>query len=243
MENPIYIGLSRQAQLRREMGVVANNIANMDTTAFKRQININQAYNERIRYGEKLAFVIDIGTAMDLQEGGFKVTGNSTDLGLRGQGFFQIDDGTSVKYSRNGSFAMDDQNRLVTKQGHLVLDDNARPIVLPGAGTSLTIANDGLITYDDVEVGRLGVVEFDNPDQLKASRDSLFISDEPARPAENTRILQGSLESSNVNPIVEMTEMIEIHRTYDSVKRLMDKENERQTQVAQRLARPLQSGG
>ena len=242
MENPIYIGLSRQAQLRREIGVVANNIANMDTTAFKRQININQAYNERIRYGEKLAFVIDISTAMDLQEGGFKVTGNSMDVALKGQGYFQIDDGASVKYTRNGSFALDDQNRLVTQQGHLVLDDNARPIVIPGGGSSLTIADDGLITYDDVEIGRLGVVEFQNPEDLKASRASLFLSEEAPQPAEGTRIIQGSLETSNVNPIVEMTEMIEIHRTYDAVKRLMDQENERQKQVAQRLARPLQGG-
>ena len=242
MENPIYIGLSRQAQLRREIGVVANNIANMDTTAFKRQININQAYNERIRHGEKLAFVIDISTALDLQEGGFKVTGNSMDVALRGQGYFQVDDGASVKYTRNGSFALDDQNRLVTQQGNLVLDDQARPIVVQGGGTSLNIAGDGSITYDDVEIGRLGVVEFQNPEDLKASRDSMFISDEPPQPAEDTRVIQGSLETSNVNPIVEMTEMIEIHRTYESVKRLMDQENERQKQVAQRLARPLQSG-
>ena len=242
MENPIYIGLSRQAQLRREIGVVANNIANMDTTAFKRQININQAYNERIRHGEKLAFVIDISTALDLQEGGFKVTGNSMDVALRGQGYFQVDDGASVKYTRNGSFALDDQNRLVTQQGNLVLDDQARPIVVPGGGTSLNIAGDGSITYDDVEIGRLGVVEFQNPEDLKASRDSMFISDEPPQPAEDTRVIQGSLETSNVNPIVEMTEMIEIHRTYESVKRLMDQENERQKQVAQRLARPLRSG-
>ena len=242
MENPIYIGLSRQAQLRREIGVVANNIANIDTTAFKRQININQAYNERIRHGEKLAFVIDISTALDLQEGGFKVTGNSMDVALRGQGYFQVDDGASVKYTRNGSFALDDQNRLVTQQGNLVLDDQARPIVVPGGGTSLNIAGDGSITYDDVEIGRLGVVEFQNPEDLKASRDSMFISDEPPQPAEDTRVIQGSLETSNVNPIVEMTEMIEIHRTYESVKRLMDQENERQKQVAQRLARPLQSG-
>jgi flagellar basal-body rod protein FlgF len=242
MENPIYIGLSRQAQLRREIGVVANNIANMDTTAFKRQININQAYNERIRHGEKLAFVIDISTALDLQEGGFKVTGNSMDVALRGQGYFQVDDGASVKYTRNGSFALDDQNRLVTQQGNLVLDDQARPIVVPCGGTSLNIAGDGSITYDDVEIGRLGVVEFQNPEDLKASRDSMFISDEPPQPAEDTRVIQGSLETSNVNPIVEMTEMIEIHRTYESVKRLMDQENERQKQVAQRLARPLQSG-
>ena len=242
MENPIYIGLSRQAQLRREIGVVANNIANMDTTAFKRQININQAYNERIRHGEKLAFVIDISTALDLQEGGFKVTGNSMDVALRGQGYFQVDDGASVKYTRNGSFALDDQNRLVTQQGNLVLDDQARPIVVPGGVTSLNIAGDGSITYDDVEIGRLGVVEFQNPQDLKASRDSMFISDEPHQPAEDTRVIQGSLETSNVNPIVEMTEMIEIHRTYESVKRLMYQENERQKQVAQRLARPLQSG-
>ena len=86
------------------------------------------------------------------------------------------------------------------------------------------------------------MVEFQNPEDLKASRDSMFISDEPPQPAEDTRVIQGSLETSNVNPIVEMTEMIEIHRTYESVKRLMDQENERQKQVAQRLARPLQSG-
>ena len=242
MENPIYIGLSRQAQLRREMTMVANNIANMDTTAFKREMNINQSYDERIRFGERLAFVLDVGSALDFQEGGVNLTGNDLDVAIRGPGFFMVDDGAAVKFTRNGAFTMDEQSRLVTKQGYLVLDENQGPIVLPGNGAGITISEEGIIRADDEEIGRLGVVEFANPQELKRARDSLYTSEEEPQAAEDSRFMQGALEKSNVNPIAEMTEMIGVHRAYDSVKKLLDQENERQKAIAQRLARPLQSG-
>lgn len=240
MENPVYIGLSRQAQLRREMALIANNVANMDTTAFKRQMNINQAYDQRIRYGEKLAFVIDIGSALDMQEGGMEITGNAFDMGIKGPGFFMIDDGTDIKYSRGGSFSLDAENRMITQTGDLVLDENERPIVLPGGGQGLSVGQDGLMTYEGTEYGRLGIVEFERPADLQPGRNGLFTTDQVPLPPENTRIAQGTLEQSNVKPITEMTTMIDVHRTYDSVKRFMDQENERQKDIVKRLARPLQ---
>jgi len=242
MENPIYIALSRQAQLRREMSIIANNIANSDTTAFKREMNINEAYDERMRYGEKLAFVIDIGTAMDLQEGNFDLTGNNLDFGIRGPGYFMVDDGTSVKYTRNGSFTFDSENRLVTKAGYLVLDEDENPIIVPPGIGAPVVAEDGSININGEEFGRLGVVEFEDERALEKSRDSLFVTDQQPLDPDNSRVVQGALEDSNVNPILELTNMIEVHRAYDSVKNFLDKEGERQRDAARRLARPLQGG-
>lgn len=243
MENPIYIGLSRQTALRREMSVVANNIANMNTSGFRKEMMINQAYIERQHIGSKLDFVIDKGTAIDFTPGKLDVTGNTFDLAVDGPGYFQVDDGQGIKYTRNGTFFLDDQNRLVSQPGHPVVDPNGNPIVIPSGGASIEIAPDGTVFDGEEVVGRIGIVEFDENYKLRKEKDSLYVTDETPKAALNSRVMQGMIERSNVDPIYEMTNMIEVHRSYDAVKKMIDKETERQQNVVRRLARPMQVQG
>jgi len=241
MENPIYIALSRQTALRRQMSVVANNIANLNTTAFKKEMMIYQAYTEKTPFTAKLDFVIDQSTATDHSQGNMKVTHNTFDMAIEGPGYFQVDDGQGTKYTRNGTFTLDEQNRLVTQEGYPVLDTLGNPILIPRGGSDLDVSPSGEILVADQPVGRFGIVEFDDKLSLKKVRDSLFETEELPTPAADSRIMQGMIETSNVQGIEEMTSMIEVSRAYEAVKNVLDREDKRQETMISRLARPMQS--
>ena len=241
MDNPIYIALSRQTALRRQMAVVANNVANMNTTAFKREMMVYQAYSQKVPFTDKMDFVIDQGTASDFNQGGLIVTHNTFDLGINGPGYFQVDDGSGTKYTRNGTFTLDDRNRLVTQQGYPVLDTQGNPIVIPGGGTDLTISQDGLVRLGANAVGQIGVVEFADMRSVRKVRDSLYTTEQAATPAANSKVMQGMVEGSNVSGVGEMTSLIEVQRAYEAVKSMIDSEDKRQQTIIQKLARPMQS--
>ncbi|MCR9072059.1 MAG: flagellar basal-body rod protein FlgF [Alphaproteobacteria bacterium] len=242
MENSIYIGLSRQAALRRQMSQVANNIANMNTTGFKRELMIYQAYETKIPFTQTNDFVIDRGSAIDHSPGAMRLTGNTFDLAIDGPGYFQVDDGTGTFYTRNGTFSLDENNQLVTNQGYQVLDAGGEPIFVPRSDEKIVIESDGSVRLGDDVYGRIAVVEFDNMIGVRKVRGSLFESDELPRPAENSEVQQGLIETSNVSPILELTNMIEVSRAYDSVKNMISSENDRTKQALERLARPVQGG-
>ena len=241
MENPIYIALSRQTALRRQMSVVANNIANLNTTGFKKELMVYQAYAEKTPFTPKMEFVIDQGTATDHSQGSMQVTHNTFDMAIEGPGYFQVDDGTGTKYTRNGTFTLDEQNRLVTQEGHPVLDTLGNPILVPLGGTDLDISPSGELSLADQPIGRLGIVEFDDTLSLRKVRNSLFETDAVPAPATESRVMQGMIETSNVQGIEEMTAMIEVSRAYEAVKSLLDREDKRQETIIHRLARPMQS--
>lgn len=240
MENPIYIALSRQTALRRQMSVVANNVANMNTTGFKREMMVYQAYTEKVPFTAKMDFVIDQGTATDHKAGGLQVTNNTFDVAINGPGYFQVDDGDALHYTRNGTFTLDGNNRLVTQQGYVVLDTQGNPLVVPGTGSGLTISEDGTIELDQERVGQIAVYEFEDQRALKKTHYSLFETDQTPNPAENSQVMQGMIEGSNVSGVVEMTRLIEVSRAYEAVKSIIDREDKRQEAMIQKLARPLQ---
>ncbi|EDP65284.1 hypothetical protein BAL199_02019 [alpha proteobacterium BAL199] len=239
MDNPVYIALSRQTALRRQMSVVANNVANANTTAFKREVMIYQTYAQKAPFTQTMDFVIDQGTATDQHQGNLKVTHNTFDMGINGPGYFQVDDGSGTKYTRNGTFTLDQQNRLVTQDGNPILDTQGNPILIPSGGSDLTVSKDGVIRLGDQLIGRLGIVEFADNRILQKVRDSLFETDQVPEPAQESEVMQGMIETSNVNAITEMTSMIDVHRAYEAAKTLLDREDKRQDTIIQRLARPV----
>lgn len=238
MENTIYIGLSRQTALRREMSLVANNIANANTTAFKRELGVYVTYPDKTQDNTRLDFVIDHGTAVSFEPGALQPTENQFDFAINGPGFFAVDDGTGPKYTRNGSFSLNADNQLVTRDGFAVLDDNNNPIVLPLDGRRMEFAADGTINAGNEVVGRLQIVEFDSLHLMQKNGSSMFETTEQPKPAENSALLQGQLEGSNVTAVKELTRMIEVQRSYEAVKTMLDREAERQKTATQRLGRP-----
>lgn len=238
MENTIYVGLSRQTALRREMSLVANNIANANTTAFKRELGVYVTYPEQNRVNGQIDFVIDHGTAVSFEPGALQPTENAFDFAINGPGFFAVDDGTGPKYTRNGSFSLNADNQLVTRDGFAVLDEDDNPILIPRDGRRVEFASDGTINAGNEVIGRLQVVEFDALHLMQKTGNSMFETTEEPKPATRSALLQGQLEGSNINAVKELTRMIEVQRSYEAVKGMLDREAERQRTTTQRLGRP-----
>jgi flagellar basal-body rod protein FlgF len=226
MENPLYIGLSRQVALRRQLEVVANNIANMNTAGFRAERMLFEAAMEPggSRTNDRVAFTIDRATYTDLRAGGFTPTENPYDVALDGDGWLSVRTPDGVRYTRDGRMRRDLDGQLVNANGYPYLDDNQQPIVIASDRSVLSVGSDGLVSADNEMVARLRVVRFDSPQGLKQTGDVLFDADPGTDPlpAPDTRIIQGKVEQSNVQGIGEMTRMMELSRDYQAVSRMMD---------------------
>ncbi|MDA0661651.1 MAG: flagellar basal-body rod protein FlgF [Proteobacteria bacterium] len=222
MENAGYIALSRQLALRREMSLVAHNIANMNTPAFKAEKMFFREYIKEPAKGEALSFVQDICMARDLSAGPVSTTGNDLDLAISGQAYFSIETPEGVRYTRHGRFQLDGQGRIVDGLGAPVLSTAGAPITVPPGSGSLTISDDGTVSGNAATIGRIGLYEFDKESELKREGNGSFSAEgQQPQDANKSRIVQGALEQSNVQAIIEMTRMIEIHRSYESTAKLI----------------------
>ncbi|WP_448188899.1 flagellar basal-body rod protein FlgF [Azospirillum sp. sgz301742] len=238
MENPTYIALSRQMALHRQMDIVANNVANMNTTGFKQQRVLFTEFLERPAMHEQASFVQDRAVVRDLAAGGMQQTGNSLDVALSGPGYFTVDTASGRRYTRNGNFRLDDQRQVVDGGGLPVLADNGQPITIPDGTASIQIKGDGTVATELGPVGRLNVVTFKREQLMTEVGSGLYVSDEEPQPAPaETKVAQGMLEQSNVKPVVEMTQMIEINRQYQQAQKMIESEHERIRGLIQRLGR------
>ncbi len=242
METTSLIALSKQAVLRRSMDVVANNLANMNTTGFKGEKMMFVEHLVRSRGGEKiggekLAFVRDIATARDLSEGDFKKTNNPLDLAIHGEGFFVIGTPLGERYTRNGNFQLDAEGQLVTRGGEPVLSDGGQPFFFGPEDSSIDIARDGTVSTENGVLGKIGVVGFENGHDMQLVAGGLYSTQQAPKQVEEATVTQGMLEGSNVQPIIEMTRMIEIHRNYQSAKKFIQSEDERLKQMVKEYAR------
>lgn len=244
MENAALIALSRQMTLRRELDIVANNIANAQTTGFKAEELVLET--ENVRQAQNLGvsgparFVLDPSVGRDFSQGALIQTGRTLDVAIEGEGaFFRIGGPGPERYTRDGAFVTDDQGRLTTRDGLPVLDDGGAEIVLdPTLGTP-TIGQDGTISQGADAVGRIGVVRFDILSVLSKDGDDLYSNTANEQPvdAPDVMVRQGMLEGSNVNTIVQITSLIEIQRAYESSARLIENLNDLSRRAVERLGR------
>ena len=162
MENTSYISLSRQDAVRRQMAVLANNIANASTTAFKAERLMFAEYVGRTTQGETLSFVQDVAVIRDTSEGAFVNTDNTLDLAINGNGYFSVNTDSGIQYTRNGRLRLDEEGRIVTSTGHAILDEGGGEIELTGNEVTIDITPDGTISTENGVIGRLGLVRFAN---------------------------------------------------------------------------------
>ena len=226
MDNTSYIALSRQLTLERQMAVVAGNIANMNTHGFKAEQLQFEDVLERAGEPGQVAFVQDIGLVRDLGPGVPEATGNPLDIAINGDGYFTIGTDVGPRYTRNGHFSLATDGTMVTSTGAALLDDGGAPIVLPPDSTDFSIAGDGTISTADGILGRIGLVTFADERRLTREGDSLFATDQQPQPTENVSLAQGRLERSNVQPILEMTRMMETVRAFQNTQRLLETHHE-----------------
>ena len=242
MENTSLIALSRQGTLRRQMDVVANNIANMNTTGLRGEKMlfiehvVRSPGGEQI-FGDRLAFVRDIATVRDLSEGLLERTGNPLDLALRGNGYFVVETEGGERYTRSGRFHLDEEGQLVNNHGHPVLSDGGEPFFFSTEDNEITISRDGTVATENGELGRLRVVTFENEQMLRVTAGGIIRHRGTARRRGQPRTwCKACSKGSNVEPIIELTRMIEVSRSYDAAKKFIDKEDERMRKVARELA-------
>jgi len=242
MEASTYIALSRQGGLRRQLDVIANNLANMNTTGFKGEKMMFVEHLVRSRgghkpIGTKISYVRDIATLRDFSEGPLEGTGNPLDVAIKGDGFFTVRTPQGDRYTRNGRFELDEGGQLVTQAGHPVLAEGGAPVFFAPGDTEITIGRDGTISTQNGDLGKLAVVNFENPQVLRPGAGSLFATEDVPQAVEDPQVQQGMLESSNILPIIEMARMIDVHRKYDSVKNFVEREDDRLKKMVRDLAR------
>jgi len=247
METTSYIALSRQGALRREMSVIANNLANMNTTGFKAERMMFVDHVTRSQSGDfiadqRLSFVRDVASYHNTTEGPIEQTSNPLDLAIHGEGFFVIEaeDGTE-QYTRSGSFRLDNDGQMVTQQGLPVLTDAGAPIFFAPEDTQIEISTDGTVSTQNGAIGKLRLATFDNLQDMQRAANGLYTTEQPPQDVEKPQIVQGALERSNIEPILEMTRMIEVSNRYKSIQKFVDKEDERIRKAVNELAKASQN--
>ncbi|MFA7430224.1 MAG: flagellar basal-body rod protein FlgF [Rhodospirillaceae bacterium] len=234
MQNTSYIALSSQTALWRKLEMVANNMANMNTPGYRAQEPLFTSYLSRSpgddsAFRERLNFVTDFGRVHDFTPGAVKATSNPMDLSIDGEGFFVVETPDGPKYTRAGHFMLDDQGKLVTKDGLPLLNADNEPFFIAPNESEFNVAKDGTVSTENGPIGKVQVVTFDDPQRLRKVSGSLFAAPEDlqAQPLETVKVAQGMIEGSNVNGIVEMTRMISVQRSYMQANNLLDQEHDR----------------
>jgi flagellar basal-body rod protein FlgF len=252
MENTLLIGLSRQIALQRELDVVANNVANMNTTGYKADGAIFEEYLMPGAQGagfqgsdRRMSYVQDRATWRDFGSGPIRPTGNPLDVAIDGDAFFVVQTPRGERYTRNGAFQINAQGELVTTTGDRVVGDGG-PIQFQSTDNSISINPDGTITAregsnsrNDSARGRLRLVRFDNVQQLQKDGTSLFSTPAGLAPQEagtNSRVKQGAIEQSNVHSVIEMSRMIEVTRTYTQITAMMQQFSDLRRSAVEKLA-------
>lgn len=243
MDNALYVGLSRQMTLRRELDIVANNIANANTTGFKTEdlmVRTEAAKPAKTIGGANpVKFVLDDGVTRDFTQGAMTKTGGDFDVAIEGKGFFKIQTAGGERYTRDGRFTTNPEGKLVTQLGAPVLDEGGGEILIDPKQGPVTIGKDGIISQGALNVGKIGVVRPDDLSSLSKDGDNLYrnTSNTTLQPASDAVVHQGMLEASNVQSVVQITKLIEVQRAYESMAKMMDNTAELTRSAVERLGK------
>lgn len=238
MDNTIYAALTRQSGLMSELRSVANNIANADTTGFRAEGVVFSEFVQRLGADHpSLSMAAARVRQTDFGQGSLTATGGSFDLAIEGDGFFLIGTVEGERLTRAGSFTANENGDLVTAQGDPVLDAGGAPVFVPTGTGPVSIAPDGTISADGQPVGQIGIVRPLDPSAMTRGDGVLFQADAGWEPAATARMLQGFLEESNVDPIHQVSRMIEVQRAYELGQGFLDREDQRIRNVIQAIGR------
>ena len=250
MENALLVGLSRQMTLERQMDVVANNVANVNTNGYKADKSLFQEYlksgaheDNFIGRDRAVSYVQDFGTFKDLSQGPSEQTKNPLDVAIDGGGFLVVQTPAGERYTRDGGLQINNQGQLVTSAGNQVLG-NSGPIVFQPTDHDVSIAADGNITVleginrIDAVRGKLRLVSFAQAQKLLKEGSNLYSAGAGAvaQPDTLSRVKQGFIEKSNVNSVAEMSHMIEVTRTYQQIATLLQQQSDLHKSAIEKLA-------
>lgn len=241
----IYTALSGAMAQNQKMDTIANNLANVGTTGFKKDQQVFQEYltayekapdantvprvtaNIESFYdlaGGDKSYVDTAGTFTDFSQGSIKPTGSQLDIAIEGNGFLEVQTSLGVRMTRNGALTINNQGTLVTKEGHPVLLEGGSEVKLQ-AGGSVNITENGSVFQNNQNLGKLSIVGVEPAQALRKGGGSLYSLKENMNPVvvrnPNIKVHQGSLEGSNVNIVKEMTDMIATTRAFENTQKAM----------------------
>ena len=225
MDNSLLVSLSQQLAAYQSMDVIANNIANVSTPGYRREEPTFQEYVAQVDPGEgeagkqTLSFVQDTGIARDMSEGPRTNTGATYDVALHGKGFFVVQTPAGNRYTRDGHFGLDTAGQIVDDSGNPVQGDGGAISISPDDG-DIHIGQDGTISGKNGQIAKLKVVAFANESALQKAGSNNFTSAATPNDATDFTLTQGVVEGSNVQPVVEISHMIEVMRAYQATATL-----------------------
>jgi len=250
MENIGLVGLSRQMTLERQLDVIANNIANINTTGFKADKSVFEEYlrtgaheDNFVGRDRRVSFVQDRATLHDMASGPNEQTKNPLDVAIDGNAFLAVQTPGGERYTRDGGLQINSTGQLVTKSGNPVLGTSG-PIVFQPSDKEINIAADGTVTVvegvnriDSVR-GKLRLVAFAQTQRLVKEGSNLYSAGEGniAQPATTAKVNQGFIERSNVNSVMEMTRMMDVTRAYTSVAAMLQQQGDMRKSAIEKLA-------
>ncbi|MDR2416810.1 MAG: flagellar hook-basal body complex protein [Holosporales bacterium] len=237
MDSGSLVALSQQKALRRSMEVVAQNLANAGTPGYKGEKLCFGNHIKAAGVDHNLSYVVERGVLRDFSEGPGKNTGNPLHLMIHGSGFFPIQTKWGTYYTRCGVFELNAESEIVTASGDPLLAEDGMPIVVPEGTKLIEITRDGTVSADQHVIGVIKAYTFKDEQDLVPEGHNLFSAKENPSTSDSTEILQGMLEQANINPIHEMTKMIEILRRYQEIQYAMNSHKERQDDSIDRLVK------
>lgn len=227
MDNPSYAALTRQTGLNAQMRMLANNIANAATTGYRGEGVIFSEYVRTTDSGASLSMATARVRETDMAQGALEQTGGAFDLAIEGDGFFLVETPEGQRLTRAGHFTTSANGDLVTPEGFAVLDAGGAPVFVPQGTGAVAVAPDGTISAGGAPVGQVGLFVPRDPLGLVREGGTRFAAEGGVDPAPGGRVLQGFLESSNVNPVLEVARLIEVQRAYELGQGFLEREDER----------------
>lgn len=237
MSDGIYSALSGAVAQQRSLDVVANNVANANTVGFRAdRVAFDQALieqrgggnvplNTRNRDAQSpnnpLRFVTADRMQTDYSTGVMQQTGNPLDTAIQGDGFFSVRTPNGERFTRAGDFVRDAAGTIRTQNGFEVLGVNGEPIRIPQNAREVEMSRDGIVSADGVAVGRFKLSSFEDPTALRKEGNTLFVGNAEAAQPSSAEIVQGYVESANVNAVSGLNELITVSRLFDTFQKVI----------------------
>lgn len=244
MDNSLLVSLSQQLAAYRSMDVIANNLANVSTPGFKRESAKFEEFITHVAPSEgqtgqqALSFVKDAGVSRDISQGSIESTGAPLDLAINGKGYFTVQTSNGMRYTRDGHFTLDANGQVVTSEGYALQGDSGAITITPD-DQNIKIGQDGTISSIvngiSNQIGKLQVSDFADDSALTKQGDNLYSSSQSPTVAADSVIRQGALESSNVQPVLEISHMIEVMRAYQATASLNQSQEDLTRQAITKL--------
>ena len=250
MENALLVGLSRQTVLERQMDVLANNIANVNTNGFKADESLFEEYLNSGAHEDnfkgadrRVSYVQDRGTFHNFAQGPAQPTNDPLDVAIDGAGFLAVQTQGGERYTRDGNLQINNIGQLVTHEGDPVLG-NSGPIVFQPTDHDIAISPDGTVTvlegtsHADSIRGKLRLVSFADAQKLLKQGNNYFSTpnDNIAQQDTKSVVRQGFVEKSNVNAVSEMAMMMQVTRTYSQIANILQQQSELHKSAIEQLA-------